>query len=231
MDAYIGLLITILAITTLVAIISLWYVFKTYRLKKALRDEIDLISSQKTEVTYQNAMMQEINNFLYLIFLDFINTKDARDLSYKASVIRSVLDILKYDQSKIKVIKNALTIPSAMIDSIDSILMEDSEVLEPETQDAYHTFMKMVRDLESEVNTSKQTIAENQVKVQGAMFDEMRATTPKMHNTSDSFVSDGVRIMYSKRAKQAIEDLRAVTMQEHDMNTEDKVDENDSDSQ
>lgn len=231
MDAYIGLLITILAITTLVAIISLWYVFKTYRLKKALRDEIDLISSQKTEVTYQNAMMQEINNFLYLIFLDFINTKDARDLSYKASVIRSVLDILKYDQSKIKVIKNALTIPSAMIDSIDSILMEDSEVLEPETQDAYHTFMKMVRDLESEVNTSKQTIAENRVKVQGAMFDEMRATTPKMHNTSDSFVSDGVRIMYSKRAKQAIEDLRAVTMQEHDMNTEDKVDENDSDSQ
>lgn len=231
MDAYIGLLITILAITTLVAIISLWYVFKTYRLKKALRDEIDLISSQKTEVTYQNAMMQEINNFLYLIFLDFINTKDARDLSYKASVIRSVLDILKYDQSKIKVIKNALTIPSAMIDSIDSILMEDSEVLEPETQDAYHTFMKMVRDLESEVNTSKQTIAENRVKVQGALFDEMRATTPKMHNTSDSFVSDGVRIMYSKRAKQAIEDLRAVTMQEHDMNTEDKVDENDSDSQ
>ena len=231
MDAYIGLLITILAITTLVAIISLWYVFKTYRLKKALRDEIDLISSQKTEVTYQNAMMQEINNFLYLIFLDFINTKDARDLSYKASVIRSVLDILKYDQSKIKVIKNALTIPSAMIDSIDSVLMEDSEVLEPETQDAYHTFMKMVRDLESEVNTSKQTIAENRVKVQGAMFDEMRATTPKMHNTSDSFVSDGVRIMYSKRAKQAIEDLRAVTMQEHDMNTEDKVDENDSDSQ
>ena len=231
MDAYIGLLITVLAITTLVAIISLWYVFKTYRLKKALRDEIDLISSQKTEVTYQNAMMQEINNFLYLIFLDFINTKDARDLSYKASVIRSVLDILKYDQSKIKVIKNALTIPSAMIDSIDSILMEDSEVLEPETQDAYHTFMKMVRDLESEVNTSKQTIAENRVKVQGAMFDEMRATTPKMHNTSDSFVSDGVRIMYSKRAKQAIEDLRAVTMQEHDMNTEDKVDENDSDSQ
>ena len=231
MDAYIGLLITILAITTLVAIISLWYVFKTYRLKKALRDEIDLISSQKTEVTYQNAMMQEINNFLYLIFLDFINTKDARDLSYKASVIRSVLDILKYDQSKIKVIKNALTIPSAMIDSIDSILMEDSEVLEPETQDAYHTFMKMVRDLESEVNTSKQTIAENRVKGQGAMFDEMRATTPKMHNTSDSFVSDGVRIMYSKRAKQAIEDLRAVTMQEHDMNTEDKVDENDSDSQ
>lgn len=231
MDAYIGLLITILAITTLVAIISLWYVFKTYRLKKALRDEIDLISSQKTEVTYQNAMMQEINNFLYLIFLDFINTKDARDLSYKASVIRSVLDILKYDQSKIKVIKNALTIPSAMIDSIDSILMEDSEVLEPETQDAYHTFMKMVRDLESEVNTSKQTIAENRVKVQGAMFDEMRATTPKMHNISDSFVSDGVRIMYSKRAKQAIEDLRAVTMQEHDMNTEDKVDENDSDSQ
>lgn len=231
MDAYIGLLITILAITTLVAIISLWYVFKTYRLKKALRDEIDLISSQKTEVTYQNAMMQEINNFLYLIFLDFINTKDARDLSYKASVIRSVLDILKYDQSKIKVIKNALTIPSAMIDSIDSILMEDSEVLEPETQDAYHTFMKMVRDLESEVNTSKQTIAENRVKVQGAMFDEMRATTPKMHNTSDSFVSDGVRIMYSKRAKQAIEDLRAVTMQGHDMNTEDKVDENDSDSQ
>ena len=171
MDAYIGLLITILAITTLVAIISLWYVFKTYRLKKALRDEIDLISSQKTEVTYQNAMMQEINNFLYLIFLDFINTKDARDLSYKASVIRSVLDILKYDQSKIKVIKNALTIPSAMIDSIDSILMEDSEVLEPETQDAYHTFMKMVRDLESEVNTSKQTIAENRVKVQGAMFE------------------------------------------------------------
>ena len=231
MDAYIGLLITILAITTLVAIISLWYVFKTYRLKKALRDEIDLISSQKTEVTYQNAMMQEINNFLYLIFLDFINTKDARDLSYKASVIRSVLDILKYDQSKIKVIKNALTIPSAMIDSIDSILMEDSEVLEPETQDAYHTFMKMVRDLESEVNTSKQTIAENRAKVQGTMFDEMRATTPKMHNTSDSFVSDGVRIMYSKRAKQAIEDLRAVTMQEHDMNTEDKVDENDSDSQ
>lgn len=219
---YDGLIVALLCIGIVLLAISLAYAFRTFMTSRDLRNELDLLAAENEDIAAENALYQEVTNFLYLLFLDLIETKDETDLAYKTTMLRSVIDLLEYDETMVKYLKKALTSPARMANSIDLILNKNRIVFSKEFESSYDAFMQTIDELRNEHIDTLFKVTDASHKAESGQLKAMRKKEESRKHKKKTVVENGVQINYTQKTEEIINDLRDRHIKKHDENPPEK---------
>lgn len=211
MQLYSGMFLTTTIILGIALVICLILMIGIVSRHVCYKRELNLSVALRKEVEAQLAVSLEVENFYFVLFLDFVTTRDQTTLAYKAAMIRTIIDILSFDESFLPRIKKAMIRPGGTASILKQILEPNLSVVEDDTKSAYERFIENIKAMET-VCTTKCEESRDARNRAGAMSDltHIPASVQAVgeRNISEVNTEGTVQLIYDAETAKLLQQLK-----------------------
>lgn len=147
LSRYSGMFLMAALVIGALAGICIYALIKIAGMHIKYRKELNLATATRKEVEAQLALEMEVENLLFILLLDFINSTDATNLVYKTTILQQVVLILEADPTFVRDVRSAMLRPGGTQPILHQIIGQQLQHLNPTTAESYIRTAERVDDL------------------------------------------------------------------------------------
>lgn len=208
---YSGMFLTIAIICGVGLLLCGILTTKILWIHRKYKAELQFTQAVKTELEAQLALAAEVENFYYILLMDYVNTTDIDRLRYKTVLVRVVLTTLSMDPYYVTKVKKAMLQPGGTRALLEELLRPSCSFADPHTSNALERMLDNVASLNQicEMVESDRKIAQKKVGLGTSTIqsEQIRHAVDK----SVEVLSENVRLVYDEEVLRNLQSAQAET--------------------
>lgn len=173
--------------------------------------ELQFAQAVKTELEAQLALATEVENFYYILLMDYVNTTGIDRLRYKTVLVRVVLTTLSMDPYYVTKVKKAMLQPGGTRTLLEELLRPSCSFADPRTSSALERMLDNVASLNQicEMVEGDRKAAQKKVGLGTSTIqpEQIRHAVDK----SVEVLSENVRLVYDEEVLRNLQSAQAET--------------------
>lgn len=208
---YSGMFLTIAIICGVGLLLCGILTTKILWIHRKYKAELQFTQAVKTELEAQLALAAEVENFYYILLMDYVNTTDIDRLRYKTVLVRVVLTTLSMDPYYVTKVKKAMLQPGGTRALLEELLRPSCSFADPRTSNALERMLDNVASLNQicEMVEGDRKAAQKKVGLGTSTIqpEQIRHVVDK----SVEILSENVRLVYDEEVLRNLQSAQAET--------------------